>query len=68
MEDQGGSWSKPGSGSPLQAAAAANATWAAGAGLLVSGRTQLVLEILMVLMCLGAVAGTESPADILFIF
>ncbi|XP_071337000.1 5-hydroxytryptamine receptor 1D [Trachinotus anak] len=54
MEDLDGSWSEP--RAPLQAAAADNASWTGRAGA-VSRRTQLVLEILMVLMCLGAVAG-----------
>ncbi|XP_070772765.1 5-hydroxytryptamine receptor 1D [Enoplosus armatus] len=51
MDDLDGSWSS------LQAAAAVNASWTEGAGHGVSQRTQLVLEILMVLMCLGAVTG-----------
>ncbi|XP_040906629.1 5-hydroxytryptamine receptor 1D [Toxotes jaculatrix] len=55
MEDLGGSWSEL--GSPLQAAEAANASWTRGAGLVLSGRTRLFLEILMVLMCVGAVTG-----------
>ncbi|XP_035028946.2 5-hydroxytryptamine receptor 1D [Hippoglossus stenolepis] len=54
MEELGGSWSEP--RSPLQAAAG-NGSWSGAAGLVVSGRTQLLLEILMVLMCLGAVTG-----------
>lgn len=48
-------------------AAAANVSWTRGAGLGVSRQTQLLLEVLMVFMCLGAVTGTESPGDILFI-
>ncbi|XP_036979282.1 5-hydroxytryptamine receptor 1A-alpha [Acanthopagrus latus] len=51
MDDQGGSWSS------LQAPAAVNASWTQGAGPRLSRRTQLVLETLMVLMCLGAVTG-----------
>ncbi|XP_076599496.1 5-hydroxytryptamine receptor 1D [Chaetodon auriga] len=51
MGDPGGSWSS------LRAAAAVNASWTEGARLGVSGRAQLILEILMVLMCLGAVTG-----------
>ncbi|XP_035519692.1 5-hydroxytryptamine receptor 1D [Morone saxatilis] len=51
MDDLGGSWSS------LQAAAPANASRTEGAGLGLSGQAQLVLEILMVLMCLGAVTG-----------
>ncbi|XP_028279843.1 5-hydroxytryptamine receptor 1D [Parambassis ranga] len=39
------------------AAAAINASGTGGAELGVSGRTKLVLEIIMVLMCLGAVTG-----------
>ena len=54
MDDQGGSWSS------LQAPAAVNASWTQGAGPRLSRRTQLVLETLMVLMCLGAVTGTHS--------
>nr|XP_020458729.1 5-hydroxytryptamine receptor 1D-like [Monopterus albus] len=41
----------------LQAAVASNLTRTGGAGPVVHRRTQLVLEILMVLMCLGAVTG-----------
>ncbi|KAM6997292.1 5-hydroxytryptamine receptor 1D [Tautogolabrus adspersus] len=49
---------RPESGSSLQAASSAvNVSWTGGAGLGVSGRAQLVLEILVVLMCLGAVTG-----------
>ncbi|XP_023267498.1 G-protein coupled receptor 161-like [Seriola lalandi dorsalis] len=55
MEDLDGSWLDP--PSLLQGAAADNASWTGRAGLMVSRRTQLVLEILMVLMCLGAVTG-----------
>ncbi|KAM7408891.1 hypothetical protein PAMA_002557 [Pampus argenteus] len=55
MDDLGGGWSEP--RSPLQAAAAVNTSWPEAAGLSLSPRTQLVLEILMVLMCLGAVTG-----------
>lgn len=56
MDDPGGSWLEL--GSPLQAAEAANASLATGPGIEVSGQIQMVLEILMVLMCLGAVTGT----------
>ncbi|KAL3050200.1 hypothetical protein OYC64_012273 [Pagothenia borchgrevinki] len=49
MENLDGSWSV------LQQAANASLTEAAGTGL--SARTQLLLEILMVLMCVGAVTG-----------
>ncbi|XP_029306072.1 5-hydroxytryptamine receptor 1D [Cottoperca gobio] len=54
MDDPGGSWSVS-----LQAAAAAaaNTSWSGAAGLGVSAQSQLLLEILMVLMCLGAVTG-----------
>ncbi|XP_049456830.1 5-hydroxytryptamine receptor 1D isoform X1 [Epinephelus fuscoguttatus] len=38
-------------------AAAANVSWTRGAGLGVSRQTQLLLEVLMVFMCLGAVTG-----------
>ncbi|XP_029377652.1 5-hydroxytryptamine receptor 1D [Echeneis naucrates] len=56
MEGLGGSWSEP--PPPLQAAAVLdNVSWTERAWLEGSRRTQLVLEILMVLMCLGAVAG-----------
>ncbi|XP_058507685.1 5-hydroxytryptamine receptor 1D [Solea solea] len=55
MEHPASSWSEP--GPPLLTTAAANASWTAGAGSAVSGRTQLVLEILIVLMCVGAVTG-----------
>lgn len=67
MGDLGGSWLEL--GSPLQAAAAAaaNASLTGGAGFELSGQTQLVLEILMVLMCLGAVTGTNLPVNIQFI-
>ncbi|XP_070697668.1 5-hydroxytryptamine receptor 1D [Pempheris klunzingeri] len=41
----------------LQEAAAVNGSRTEGAGLGVTGRAQLLLEILMVLMCLGAVTG-----------
>ncbi|KAM9345476.1 5-hydroxytryptamine receptor 1D [Symphorus nematophorus] len=51
MEDLGGSWLS------LRAAAADNASRTEGAWLGVSRRVQLLLEILMVLMCLGAVTG-----------
>ncbi|CAB1449059.1 unnamed protein product [Pleuronectes platessa] len=54
MEELGGSWSE--ARSPLKAAAG-NGSWSGVAGPVVSGRTQLLLEILMVLMCLGAVTG-----------
>ncbi|XP_054456735.1 G-protein coupled receptor 161 [Anoplopoma fimbria] len=53
MDDLDGSWSL----SLQAAAAAANASRPEGEGLGVSGQTRLVLEILMVLMCLGAVTG-----------
>ncbi|XP_044070833.1 5-hydroxytryptamine receptor 1D [Siniperca chuatsi] len=49
MDDLDGYWLS------LHAAAEVNASWTEGVEL--SGRTQLVLEILMVLMCLGAVTG-----------
>lgn len=62
MDDLDGGWSQP--VSPLQAAAALNASWPEAAGLGLSPRTQLVLEILMVMMCFGAVTGTET-VDIL---
>ncbi|XP_059215855.1 5-hydroxytryptamine receptor 1D [Centropristis striata] len=52
MDDLDGSWSVS-----LQQAAEANASWPEGSGPGVSRQTQLVLEILMVLMCLGAVTG-----------
>ncbi|XP_029132966.2 5-hydroxytryptamine receptor 1D [Labrus bergylta] len=46
------------SGSSLQnASQAGNVSWTGAAGLGVSGRAHLVLEVLMVLMCLGAVTG-----------
>uniref|UniRef100_UPI0037E89FB6 5-hydroxytryptamine receptor 1D n=1 Tax=Semicossyphus pulcher TaxID=241346 RepID=UPI0037E89FB6 len=49
---------EPGSGSSLSTAAAVvNVSRTGGTGLGVSGQAQLVLEILMVLMCLGAVTG-----------
>ncbi|XP_076022047.1 5-hydroxytryptamine receptor 1D [Genypterus blacodes] len=41
----------------MKAAAAANASWAVGEPLVLSTRTQQILEIVMVLMCLGAVTG-----------
>ncbi|XP_060943773.1 5-hydroxytryptamine receptor [Limanda limanda] len=47
MEELGGSWSEP----------RRNGSWSGAEGPEVSGRTQLLLEILMVLMCLGAVTG-----------
>lgn len=65
MDDLGGSWLEL--GSPLQAAAAANASLTGGAGIEVSGQTQLILEILMVLMCLGAVTGTYFPVNIVLL-
>lgn len=66
MDDLGGSWLGP--GLPLQAAAAAaNVSLMGGAGLEMSRQTQLVLEILMVLMCLGAVTGTYFLVNISFI-
>ncbi|XP_037639117.1 5-hydroxytryptamine receptor 1D [Sebastes umbrosus] len=55
MGDLDGSWSVS-----LQAVAAAaevNSSWTEGVGLGMSRQIQLVLEILMVLMCLGAVTG-----------
>ena len=52
MENLDGSWSV------LQQAANASLTEAAGTGL--SARTQLLLEILMVLMCVGAVTGRPT--------
>ncbi|KAG8000043.1 hypothetical protein GBF38_002172 [Nibea albiflora] len=52
MDDLGGSWSLS-----LQAAEAVSANRTEGGGPAVSGRAQLLLEILMVLMCLGAVTG-----------
>lgn len=52
MEELEGPWA------PVRAAAAAvNASWTEDAGLGVFGRVQLVLGILMVLMCVGAVTG-----------
>lgn len=54
MDDLGGSWSLS-----LQAAAAVSVNGTEGGGPAVSGRAQLLLEILMVLMCLGAVTGTK---------
>ncbi|XP_045927427.1 5-hydroxytryptamine receptor 1A-alpha [Micropterus dolomieu] len=51
MDDQDGSWW------PLRAAAAVNSSSGEAAEHSLSERTQLVLEILMVLMCLGAVTG-----------
>ncbi len=51
MSDPGGSWSS------LQTTAAVNASWTEGTELAATGQTQLLLEILMVLMCLGAVTG-----------
>ncbi|XP_034538057.1 5-hydroxytryptamine receptor 1D [Notolabrus celidotus] len=47
----------PEQGSSLQTASAVNASRTGDAGLGVSERARLVLEILMVLMCLGAVTG-----------
>lgn len=47
----------------LQVATTVSANWTEGSELGVSKQTQLVLEILMVLMCLGAVTGTDSSAD-----
>lgn len=65
MENLDGYRSEP--GSSLQAAvAAANASRTEEAGLVMSERTQLVLEVLMVLMCLGAVTGTDLPVIVLF--
>lgn len=68
MDRVDGSFSEP--GSPLldvaAAAAAINASGTGGAELGVSGRTKLVLEIIMVLMCLGAVTGTDRSVDTLF--
>lgn len=65
MGDLDGSWSVS-----LQAAAAAvevNGSWTEGVGLGMSRQIQLVLEILMVLMCLGAVTG-KLLTFYLFIF
>lgn len=47
-----------GSGSSLQGAAM-NASWTEDAGSGASGRLQLLLEVLVVLMCVGAVTGTQ---------
>lgn len=49
-----------GTRSSLRAAApaAVNASWTEDAELGASGQVHLVLEILMVLMCVGAVTGT----------
>lgn len=52
MDDPGGS------GSSLQGAAM-NASWTEDAGSGASGRLQLLLEVLVVLMCVGAVTGTQ---------
>lgn len=49
MDDPEGPWPSP----------RGNASLTQDAVVLVSGRVQLVLEILMVLMCVGAVAGTS---------
>lgn len=49
-----------GSLSVLVQAAAANASRAEAAGSGLSARTQLLLEILMVLMCVGAVTGRPT--------
>ncbi|KAG7230153.1 hypothetical protein INR49_009873, partial [Caranx melampygus] len=62
MEDLGRSWLDPGS-PPPEPAAAVNASWTGRAGLGLSRRTQLVLEVLMVLMCLGAVADDNSGLE-----
>lgn len=56
-----GSWLEP-RYSP-QVAAIISANWTNGSEPGVSVETQLILEVLMVLMCLGAVTGTDSPAD-----
>ncbi|KAM9847517.1 LOW QUALITY PROTEIN: 5-hydroxytryptamine receptor 1D [Aulostomus maculatus] len=42
---------------PVQAAAAVNASWSGAAGLSLTPRTRLLLEVVVVLMCLGAVTG-----------
>lgn len=47
-----------GPGSSLRMVATPNASWTEAAGVGVSRRVQLVLEILMVLMCVGAIVGT----------
>ncbi|CAJ1067469.1 -hydroxytryptamine receptor 1D [Xyrichtys novacula] len=47
----------PDTGTSLQAVSALNTSWMGDAELGVSGRAQMVLEILLVLMCLGAVTG-----------
>lgn len=47
---------KSGLGAPV-GAAAANASLTDGARLVLPARTKLLLEILIVLMCVGAVAG-----------
>lgn len=66
MSDLGGSWLKL--GLALRSAAAANGSLIEGQ-LEVSRQTQLVLEILMVLMCLGAVTGTANISIyLLFLF
>lgn len=61
MDDLDGSWLEP--RLFLQVATTASANWTEGSELELSKQTQLVLEILMVLMCLGAVTGTDSSAD-----
>lgn len=60
MDELEGPWSS----ARAAAAAAGNASWTEDAGLGVSGRVQLVLEILMVLMCVGAVTGTQLPVSL----
>jgi len=62
MDDLDGSWSVS-----LRAAAAVNASWTEGAGVGVSRQTRLVLEILMVLMCVCAVAGRGWNRHFFFI-
>lgn len=63
MDGLNGGWS--GHRSLILAAAADNASRPEGAGLSLSPRTKLVLEILMVLMCLGAVTGI---VDIFYLY
>lgn len=59
MDDLGGTWSQPLSLQEAGEAVNASLTGAAGGpGFTLPTQIQLVLEILMVLMCLGAVAGT----------
>lgn len=56
MEEVDGSWAQP--GVPLWAST--NESWTEPAEPVESQQTQLVLKLLVVLMCLGAVTGTES--------